>query len=539
MFGADRFSTWKLPLLWGALIVLLGATPYVLNAIATPPESVFSGAVCLPYDRNLYLSFIRLGRSGNWLLHNLFTLEPHKGFVRPLWTLVGFASDLLGQSASAAYATATFLLVSGFLAILWWFLQSLALSRGQRMFAFILVTFGSGWSWLLNASQIASLASRQQVIAPDRMDMESNVFTSVFDYPQASLTIIALLVALAATVRFHQTRRIAPALFAFFAALTLGLHPQDLVTLAGALGVWWMLESALGTSVWLRSLQSLLPALVGTLASATYYRSSLTDPVFAQSFYQFTLSPPPFSYVLGFGIALPLAFLGIPSTCRRGPLERAVASWAIALPFLLYLPIFSQRRVIVGAGVPLAILAVYGLDVVREFVRRRFSLQIAWPRAAVAVLLLAIPSNLLMVGRLTGEPLSAPRVYYLNRPTHDALVWLDRHGPPDASVLCSFQTGNYLPGITGQRVFVGHSPSTLRLAEKLRDLRVFFDSATPDETRRAILRTNGITHLVYGPLERDQNDPRGSFRATFDPHGTAWAKPVYDQGGVAIFEVSP
>jgi len=527
--------TSKFPLAASALVLFLAATPYFLNAVATPKGQSFDGAVCLPYDRNVYVALIEQGQRGVFLLTDPFTTEPHRTFLRPLWSLVGIASRPFGLSASGAYLVSSIVLAAAFLFALWRFLGLLPLARNTRRLAFLLVPLGSGVGWLLSPERIESLRRVYQIVAPDRMDVESSVFLSLLAYPQAAAT-MGLLLALLACV--STGRSIAAAV----AALAIGfIHPHDLVTLAGALGVWLALEWRAESDMRLTANACLAPAIAAIIALAYHASGYASDAVYRETFGVATLSPHPFSYVIAFLPALLLAPFGVSWALQAGPLPRMLVAWAIAVPFLLYVPIPTQRRVIVGYAIPLYILAAAGLPHALQAVRRflpALSPTNLWPRAATLFVCLAIPGNLAMLALLSQEPISSPAQYRSDAATHDALVWFAAHGGPRATLLGSFLTGNRAPGICGARVVAGHSPGTLRLEEKLAAVRTFFDSMTPAANRSEILARYSVTHVLFGPAEKNALDaPFGAARATYNPADFPGAAIVFQKGGVSLVDV--
>ncbi len=345
-----------------ALVLGLAATPYVLNAIATPGGQIFGGAVCLPYDRNVYVALIEQGQRGALRLNDPFTTEPHRSFVRPLWSLVGACSRPFGLSASNAYLASGALLAAFFLWILWRFLLRLPVSTNTRQLAFLLVPLGSGIGWILSSERIESLRRIYQIVAPDRMDVESSVFLSLLAYPQAAATMALMLALLASVASSLDSPRWLPRIGAGAAALAIGfVHPHDLVTLAGALGVWIALEWRAGRNPRSSAAACIAPAAAAAVALAYHADTYAADAVYRETFGVATLTPHPFSYVIAFLPAILLAPFGVSWALSGGPFPRMLLAWAVAVPFLLYLPIPTQRRVIVGYAIPLYVLAAAGL----------------------------------------------------------------------------------------------------------------------------------------------------------------------------------
>jgi len=146
-----------------------------------------------------------------------------------------------------------------------------------------------------------------------------------------------------------------------------------------------------------------------------------------------------------------------------------------------------------------------------------------------------------MIRVLAAEPIGSPNEYRTDDGTLEALQSLAAR-PGDATpktLLCSFGAGNRAPAVAGVRVVAGHSPGTVRLQEKLADVRSFFDAATPDADRIAILAKHRVTHVLVGPIERNALDaPFGTAKASYDPGRLPGARSTYRRDGVEIYDVT-
>jgi uncharacterized membrane protein len=84
----------------------------------------------------------------------------------------------------------------------------------------------------------------------------------------------------------------------------------------------------------------------------------------------------------------------------------------------------------------------------------------------------------------------------------DAMQWLAHQPDRDAVVLSSLTAGQYLPMFTGQPAYLAHWAQTLRFFEKRDQVAAFFDGATDDARRIAILKNHNVKYVFYGPAER-------------------------------------
>ena len=73
------------------------------------------------------------------------------------------------------------------------------------------------------------------------------------------------------------------------------------------------------------------------------------------------LSPHPLHYVLGYALVGLLAIIGIVKTWKRHVIDPKLIGWLIVVPFLIYVPFNSQRRLIESWQIPLVFSAAIGL----------------------------------------------------------------------------------------------------------------------------------------------------------------------------------
>ena len=76
---------------------------------------------------------------------------------------------------------------------------------------------------------------------------------------------------------------------------------------------------------------------------------------------------------------------------------------------------------------------------------------------------------------------------------------------------------------------MGHGPETINSEEKQRLVGQFFDTATSDSWRQALLAEYEIEYLFYGPNERALGN--------FSPVAAPYVQLVYDNGPVQLYQV--
>ena len=183
--------------------------------------------------------------------------------------------------------------------------------------------------------------------------------------------------------------------------------------------------------------------------------SAFIPPLLIWNSQNITLSPPITDYVIGYGLILILAILGITKTRGQDrPRDRLLLAWSLSNMILLYMPFSFQRRLTLGLFFPLAGLAALGLEGIvggREKYRA----------ALILLLILSVPSSLIVIGAgLSGVERQNPSVIHLPGEL-EAYTWLDENSPPGALILASPDIGNRLPAFAEVRVLYGHPFETI------------------------------------------------------------------------------
>jgi len=525
-----------------SVTLLLSAAPYVAGYLASSPEAEFDGAVMNLEDIHCHLATMQQGARGQWRFHLLFTPEDHQGaFLRPLYLTLGHLARLGGLPLTFTYHLAR--LLCGALSLLSAYaFISLLLRRAMRRIAFFLtcLSSGLGWLWLLLRP------TPPGGISPiDFWLNDAYIFFSLFLFPHFAFSIAALLAVFSGALLYEtEPRRRYLALVAF-ASLALALeHPFAILIVMAVLAsyglILWISHGAFPVRL-------VLPGLIcGTISFPVlaydlllFYR----EPVFrAWQAQNYTLSPPPLYYVLGYGLLLPLALVGVMRLWRRRDRRGVFAiAWVATVAVLIYLPIPLQRRMLEGVQVPLSVLAAQGLGGILASLRRSSLLKRlrppGYPLHKLRLLLLnlllvsTLPSNLYLVAGATLAAWQRHPSLFHPRTTVEAIDWLETHSAWTDTILSSYETGNYIPARIGHRVFWGHWSGTAWYAQKRRLALTFFGERTDDAWRIAFLREYGIRYLFYGPEEKALG--------AFDPTGKPYLTPVFSNGRVTVYEVKP
>jgi len=135
--------------------------------------------------------------------------------------------------------------------------------------------------------------------------------------------------------------------------------------------------------------------------------------------------------------------------------------------------------------------------------------------------------NLILSYRYEAGQVSEPT--YLPRAEVESLEWMAKELPRDAVVFSTLATGNYIPRLGGQRVFIGEDKLTEDLDGHEADVEGFFQPGWSDQKRMDLLRKFGVDYVFYGPAERKVGD--------YDVPRAPFLQRVHEMEGVGVYRV--
>lgn len=510
---------WRFVSLMIALVLTLTSLPYLYGYLSTPTDKVFMGMMLDVPDHLQYFSWMRELSEAN-LAANKLTPEPNEPvFFNLLWWILGRLGKLLGWGYAGMYqllrvvSTVLFMLLA-FRVCAW----SLA-ERWQRWTAFLIITFTSGFGWVLVVLKYT--LTRGELLFPmDVYVAEGNTFLSILGYPHFVAALLYIYV-FDLVLRGEKAGRLRYAVFAGLAALFLGWqHTYDLIIVYGVLAAYIGLRLLRDRRLPLYQVWSLL--IIGLLScSPALYSVWLTiaNPIWKEVLKQFAnagvYTPPPLRLVTLFGLTFLLAIFTL---LRENPLrlkgvaenDLFIRGWFLVSFILVYLPVDYQIHMLNGWQVPMAILATQGLFryIVPGLQRRlhqkgkTVSATRLERMSVIILLVLIIPTNLYLWAWRFVELARHDYPYYLYKDEVAALKWLEQNVEPDDVVLSSLTIGQYVPALTGAHAFLAHWAQTVDFYEKSQRVEEFYSPGTNQQKRQQILRGYSVDYIIHGPAER-------------------------------------
>ncbi len=497
---------------YALLIMILTSLPYIVAAINTPEGYTYTGAVSQPagvaVDYFSHLAKMEQGRRGDWDYHLLFTSEDHPGapLVQGFYVALGWASAF---DLPVTYHIMRAALTFGLIIMLWVFGMRFFPRSGDRWVFMLFGTLVTGVSWLL---LIFDPVQSAQVAPIEFWLIDAYHLSGALFMPHFSAAVILQLIA----VLLFFNRQII-ALTVALALLTI-VQPY-IILLTVPLFSLLLLRDFVGKRITFAAvIPFVLPFAVQAGLTLYQFNAAQSDPVW-QSFtaQNITSSPPPIYYLLGYlPFLIPIALLIRPRQILAAlmPVPQKPAPdaptnsarvlllfilWILIVAVLLYLPIPTQRRYLIGVQTPLAALATVGwVTLMRRLPERtRPLLTIGYVGIAAAPLAFLIISNIA----------SRPVDLYLSPTESAGYTWIRRETTPDDVILTTFDwsgrgSGGKLAAFTGRRVFIGHWIETAHFSDKIVLIERFYDPAESETWRCEFLRDYGVDYVWYDDYAR-------------------------------------
>ncbi len=548
MRGKVTQTEWRWVLIWIVVALIVTSVPYVVGWLRSTPDRVFGGFAFAIEDGYSYLSKMRQGAEGLWLFQLPYTSEPHTPTIFYLfYLLLGKLSALTGLSTALVYHLARLFFDAILLVVIYRFIALFTAWRSVRRIAFLLIAFSGGLGWLLILlGQVNWLNS-----APiDLISPEAYTFLILYGFPHLALARTLLLLGLMIwwskpSIRNQKSEiRDRKWLWAGLCWFGMGLLVPFYVAVVGALVLAGLIAEAIVARQidWRKVGRAALAGLIATPPLIYTFVIVAIDPIWKVWADQLMiLSPHPLHYVLGYALVGLLALVGIAKMWKRRMIDPKLIGWLIAVPFLIYVPFNSQRRLIEGWQIPLGISAAIGLAYVvlpvwsrsrlvkRLTQHRRYTVHGLRSWLLAGLLLLSATTYVLMLIEQTTRMIARIDLGFRDGAELAALRWLDGHVTYNDVILSSYNTGNFLPTVVGAKVFLGHGPETAYSNDKIQLVKQFYDASTPDDWRREFLQQRSITFVFFGPLEAKIG--------SFDPVRADYLMLEYDQNGYRIYQV--
>ncbi len=477
----------------GVSIVLLAlvTVPYLIANSAAGNDHIFGGLLFNPQDGYSYLAKMKIGWQGEWLFQLPYTAEYGKGaYLYLFYILLGHLARWLELPQILIFHLARLLAIVILLRALYRFFETYLVEKRVVYLAFVLSVLASGAGWLLLPFG---------VITSDFWVAELYPFLSCYANPHFPLSLALLLVLLLQGNGTKSTSSLihVGSLWIILASVILAmLSPFSLVI---ALVIW------VGLAIWeaLQGCQRLklgaILARIGLIgvggAPVLIYQlyAIRSDPILSGwNAQNITPAPPAWDILISLAPLILLVPFSVRTIISKNHSARLLVVWVAAGLLLLYIPWSLQRRFLVGLFIPVAALAAMVVGWKFADIRR------FWLAGSI-LLLLAIPTNLLLLQAAKYGIQTRDSHLFLTNDEAAALAWIENNTPENAVVLAAPSTGLFIPAYTGRRVIYGHPFETVDAEVKRELVERYFEG---EDQSSALDLHPRVDFVFYGPRER-------------------------------------
>lgn len=514
------------------LVIIITAAPFLYGYLTRPNDTVFTGLHHLaPGDTNVFLSMIEQVKQGENIFINLYTSEPQsRALINPLWLSVGWGAKIFNLPNLTALHLARSLWIGIFFFVLYLFISYFISNSRSRKWILLMVAFSSGLGLFFNPFLFD--VNNIYEHPTDIWVAESITFLSLLHSPHLIASLTLILLAFLLTLLAFDTNRlrysIGAGVTSFF---LLWFHPFNGPTVFGVLLFYILLLFARKREIiWTYLKHYLVVGIIASPAAVYLLLLSQRDWVIRNWSAQNILpSPSVWMYIIGYGIILWLAFVGVYYVLKqRDNKSMFFVVWAATSAILLYIPVDFQRRMSEGLHIPLVFLAFFGSMYMLQHINVT---KVARRTVFVMVLVIFLPlTNIQIVGQdihLFQSKKTLP--YYLYQDEVTAMQWLRDNVSIDEVTFSSYYMGNYIPAYSGRVVWIGHGPQTIDLPDKHATMQWFWENQEEGDAKQEFLDSWEIDWVWYGRKEKELG--------SYSPASAIYLQLEYSNSQVELYRV--
>ncbi len=535
------------------IVTIIVFIPYFYGYFKTPSNYIFLGLHLTPGDIAVYRSYIEQVKNGNWIFENLFHNEfpPEKNF-NLFWLAIGILAKYFHFSSFWIFHIIKIILIPICLLSLYGLISFFFQNKTKRKLTFILTVFTSGLSGIflpIFQNIYYSDESRGYYHLP--MDLwvpESNVFLTLYHSPHfiASLTCL-LLIFLFFLLSLKKNAKYS-LIGGMIALFFFNFHPFYIITVFGVISIFLFLlllqkEKKLFKSgiksifiIGFLSFPSIFYHLLQTFLNPLIRQKAKQNICATPHFLLTLISYSPFIF-LAFGalVCSILIFRKSTTDYMQSSLKNFktlfLFSWFIGGMILIYLPFIPfQRRLSEGLQIPIIILSVSLIAYFFKKIPKNKTSSFYFKNPYLFYITIAIIFSFLVSSNLfvlfNGlEQLSQNTNYFPKKP----IIFIKNRISPEKTILSHYVFGNFIPGLTGRRVFAGHWAETYKFQNKKEKIIWFFKNNNNDKIKKTFLKKFQIDYIYYGPLEKSLGN--------FNPEEKKYLKKIFQEDDISIYQV--
>lgn len=499
-------------------VISLNFIPTINAFLKSPPDTVYAMVHNYVMDYYIYLSFITEGQNGFPLAYELHTGEPHQGSLSHiLYLSAGWLTGPLKIPPYVVYQLLRLIGALSFAFAVYWFISLFASSRLDRLILFFLAYASGPIPQSLTTTFIAHLtqidALRRSAFIP-HFTVQNAMFLFALGFLIKNKIVFAgiLIFVLNLFSPFHSGLL----LLVYFSYL--------LLKIAHSL----LLKKTKQIKSYLKNITILLAFFLPTFIYIQYAYSHgpLANIRLWESFQQEDI----FAYIPNFlrhvGFTMILSILGIFIALKKG---HAKNYFIILLTVLTYFFLFNlnvDRKIGISnfrfLNLPTYVfLGIFSFYVIKLFYRIKYLI-------LIPIIFTSLLSYSIIFKQISAETLNSPYNVFIPDDLYDGIIFLKNNtNKYEDVVLSRYLTGNIIPGLSGNRVYLGHQVSTINFSQKSVLVEKFYNNQMNAEQAQKFLKDNGIT-LVFDGLEESP---------TFNPPAYPFLKEIYKNNSSAIYKL--
>jgi len=486
-------------LTFGLIVVAIEAMmAFVVWRSAPAGTQWLGGSIQNTSDVAVYLSYLRQGADGHFLLSDRFAVEPHAQRFDPVWSIAGF----IAQSGIPLILLHEILRWVFTLILAWTvFAAARELTKTERdaKLGTILVFGGVSFGWLYSVwLDVLHLWTPTTYAAADVVT-EFGVAPVLMGGAHMILSVALLLTSLRLAWRAWERSALRDGIGAAAAACLLAsFHPYFALTFGifEAICVFRFRKNITRKTF----LSGLGLSILAAIPALLIYIPLAFDNVFRTHHLDENILPLPPLISWIFVLA---PFIGAFIWMRRSRVNLLsnsgwLVAWIVAAVICMAFPLPWTRKYLEGLGPALILLTLPAWLAVRDWILRQQPRILSRTVAALLLLLACLTPLHLIASQIAwiGPDPERQKWFYMSNETFDAWTWLSTHTPTDAIVLSDdMWTNDWTPAYTDRRVWVGHDHETPDFWNK----RALWNElmTTQDPSRaHAILDATPVTDLL-------------------------------------------
>lgn len=471
------------------LIISLSFYPTIDKFLNAPKNTVYIGTHNYVLDYSTYLYKITLGQKGQFFTKELHTTESQPGSLSHIYfVLAGLLTSPFNIPPYIVYHLLRLISALIFAASVYWFVSLFAKNSFQRIALFFLSYVSAGFPRILKALD-GSFSLHLYLSEWSGFDVIRRSAFLPHSLMQNSLTLLTIGLFIKYEKNPQRKYLILAGTLLFITNLFSPFH-STLVLLSYFIYSLYKLK-----------LKRLLLLLTFYLPSLIYVQHSFNFGVLAlaKKWEAETVRPIDFTnYSLGLGPIFFLGIIGIILSLKSKGYKNFslifITLTTFALLFILpldkILGINNFRLLGIPLHVFLGILSFYALS--------RFK------KVLIIILIIfflpTIPTYYLSISQLKNEYAEGGYPYNIFLPVnyYQGINWIKENTDYKKDIILSrLLTGNLIPGLTGNRVYLGHPIGTLQFAQKIETANQFFENKMSTDQAKKFLSENSISYIYY------------------------------------------